>query len=160
MVQKNLPPSINSMKCQNRRYFSISADNALSSPFARFSCILSHVFSLLPPVSRLLTLCFPSSASCLSSLVSRLAVSCLTLTSPMLTVSAADLAILWSKLADLGNLAILADWKQKFLATWSLADLEFNVSPFSWAKFELGNSAFHLLNFQFAVANNVSILCK
>ena len=110
--------------------FSISAENALSSPFSCYSCILSHVSclpspasclpfpvsrlpvsSLPSPVSGLQSLCFPSSVSCLLSLFScsRLAVSCL-LSHVSNAVSAADLvelAILWSKLAGLGNLAIL-----------------------------------------------------
>ena len=96
------------------------------------SCLLSPVSCFLSPISCLPSPCFLSlfsrlsvflllsPVSCLSSLVSRLAVSCL-LSHVSNAVSAADLvesAILWSKLADLGNLAILmlladlADWKQ------------------------------------------------
>ena len=118
-------------QCRERSLVSclLSPVFCLLSPI---SCLLSPVslfsfFCLLPPVSLLLSLCFPSSVSCLSSLVSRLAVSCLLSTVSRLlshfsnAVSAAylaELAILWSKLADLGNLAILmlvagiADWKQ------------------------------------------------
>ena len=42
-----------------------------------------------------------------------------------------------------------------FKWTWSLADLDFSVFPFSWAKFELAIIVFHLLNFQLAVPNYV-----
>ena len=133
MLQKNLPPYTNSLNRQNRRYFSISAENALSSPFSCFSCILSHVSCLsssascLPfPVSRLSYSSLQSPVSlfsffCLLSLLLSLVllfpVSCL-LSQVSNAVSAADLAelaILWSKLADLFNLAILTllqDWKQ------------------------------------------------
>ena len=107
------------------------------------SCLLSPVSCLLSPIScllfpcfqspvsclycSLLSLCFPSSVSCLLppvslllSLVLLFPVYCLTF--PVFNaVSGADLAefaFLWSKLLDLGNLAILtlladlADWKQ------------------------------------------------
>ena len=135
MVQKNLPPSINSMKCQNRRYFSISADNALSSPFARFSCILSHVSSLLPPISHFPSPdCFPSSVSCLSSLVSRLAVSCLLSTVSRLQCCQccrfSDFMEQISRLGQFSDLNALSGLNgleaNYFQRTWSSADMEFS----------------------------------
>ena len=76
LLQKNLPPSANSLNCQNHCYFSISAENALSSPFSCFSCILSHVSCLQSPAS---CLPFPVSCSPVSSLPSHVStvVSCL-----------------------------------------------------------------------------------
>ena len=82
------------------------------------SSLLSLVSCLLSPVSRLLSLvsCLLSLVSCLPSSVSRLLshIPCL-LSHVSHAVSAADLiyydiadlAILWSKFADLGNLSIL-----------------------------------------------------
>ena len=39
-----------------------------------------------------------------------------------------------------------------------LADFDFSVFPFSWAKFELAISVFHPLNFQLAVPNYVNYI--
>ena len=121
----------------------------VSSLMSLVSCLLSP-FSCLPSlVSCLLSLvsCLPSSVSrllshipCLLSHVSH-AVSA----ADLIYYDIADLAILWSKFADLGNLSILtlladlAVWKQIFFSE-RLADLEFSVSPFSWAKLELAIS--------------------
>ena len=135
------------------------------------SCLMPPVSRILFPISRFL---FPVSVSCLLLPVSRLlshvscflspvyCFSCLLLSpvsrlhSPVSTlpppVTAADLihnelAVLCSKLADLGNLAflaLLADWeKKKIQRTWNLADLGFSAFPFSWAKFELAISHLH-----------------
>ena len=40
-----------------------------------------------------------------------------------------------------------------FQQTWNLADLDYSVSPFSWAKSELAISVLHPLNFLLAVPN-------
>ena len=97
-----------------RQFFSISAEKPLSSPvsclrlLSPVSCLLSLVSCLLSPVFYLL-----SHVPCLLSHVSH-AVSA----ADLIYDDIADLAILWSKFADLGNLAILtllvdlADWKQ------------------------------------------------
>ena len=57
-------------------------------------------------------------------------------------------------IADLGNLAVLTlladlgDWNKFYFA-----DLDFSVSPFSLAIFDLAISFFHPLNFPLAVPN-------
>ena len=110
------------------------------------SCLLSPVSCLLSPVSRLLSLasCLPPPISCLPSPVSHLLssvsrpvscllspVSCLpccTSAADLIDNDYVDLAVLWSKLADLGHLAILtllADWNKNFLANMQFSGLRF-----------------------------------
>ena len=100
-----------------RRFFPISADNPLSSPvsflLSPISCLLSPVSCLLPFVSCLLSpvFCFLSPIICLPSSVSCPCLLChvshAVSAADLIYNDIADLAILWSKFADLGNLAIL-----------------------------------------------------
>ena len=75
------------------------------------SCILSPVFCILSPVSCLLSPAsrLPSPVSCLLSHISCLLsqVSRALSAADLIHSDLADLAVLWSKLADLGNLAVL-----------------------------------------------------
>ena len=104
------PSTIVHWKITFRWFFSISAENPLSSPVSWLpslvSCLPSPVFCLLSLVS-----CLFSFVSCLLSHVSH----------AESENDLADLTVLWRKFADLGNLAILtvladlAEWNTKIL---------------------------------------------
>ena len=116
----------------------------VSCPTPTVSRLLSPIFCLLSHISHLM-----SPVSCPLSPVSRP----LSPVSRLLCCKCCKFN--WFRFNGFGGLFTLSALKQIFKQTCTLysnvADFDFSVSPFSWAKFELAISIFHPQNFQLVV---------